>query len=70
MYILLETNLTCSGNCQENLDILLITKTKLDSSFPDTQFHINGYTSPYRQVGGRSFAICKRRHSLKDCKST
>ena len=31
-----------------NLDILLITKTKIDSSFPEAQFEIDGFTTPYR----------------------
>ena len=30
-------------------DILLIQETKLDPSFPEAQFHINGYKTPYRQ---------------------
>ena len=34
--------------CKDNLDILLITQTKLESSFPSEQFHIPGYCSPYR----------------------
>ena len=34
--------------CKDNLDILLITETKLDSSFPNAQFHIPGYCSLYR----------------------
>ena len=34
--------------CKDNPDILLITKTKLDSSFPSAQFHIPCYYSPYR----------------------
>ena len=39
------------------VDILLISETKLDSSFPLNQFHINGFTTPYRldrnqNVGG------------------
>ena len=29
--------------CKDNLDILLITETKLDSSFPSAQIHIPGY---------------------------
>ena len=28
-----------------NIDILLITETKPDSSFPNVQFHIYGYTT-------------------------
>ena len=31
-----------------NLDILLITETKIDSSFPESQFEIDGFTTPYR----------------------
>ena len=35
--------------CKDNIDILLITETKLDiSPFPSAQFHIPGYCSPYR----------------------
>ena len=35
---------------------MLISETKLDSSFPLNQFHIDGFTNPYRlgrnQIGG------------------
>ena len=31
-----------------NLAILLITETKIDSSFPEPQFEIDGFTTPYR----------------------
>ena len=31
-----------------NLDILIITETKLDDSFPINQFIINGYSPPFR----------------------
>ena len=31
-----------------NVDILLVTKTKLDSTFPTSQFVIDGYSEPYR----------------------
>ena len=38
------------------VDILLISETKLNSSFPLNQFHIDGFTTPYRldrnQIGG------------------
>ena len=30
------------------MDILLISETKLDSSFPLKQFYIDGFTIPYR----------------------
>ena len=32
----------------KNLDILVIQETKLDASFPQEQFIINGFTKPYR----------------------
>ena len=31
-----------------NIDILLITETKIDSTFPVNQFYFNGYNVPYR----------------------
>ena len=31
-----------------NLDILVITETKLDESFPSQQFNIEGFSSPFR----------------------
>ena len=31
-----------------NLDILIVTETKIDSSFPEAQFEIDGFTIPYR----------------------
>ena len=30
------------------VDILLLSETKLDSFFPLNQFHIDGFTTPYR----------------------
>ena len=42
----------------KNVDILLIGETKLDSSFPDTQFFIGGYNERLRlDVSGRSGGI-------------
>ena len=34
-----------------NVDTLMISKTKLDNSFPDRQFLIEGYSKPYRIDG-------------------
>ena len=31
-----------------NIDILMISETKIDNSFPTRQFLIDGYTAPYR----------------------
>ena len=33
---------------KNEVDILVITETKLDSSFPDSQFIIDGFRHPYR----------------------
>ena len=32
----------------DNIDILVVTETKLDESFPTAQFFIEGYSAPYR----------------------
>ena len=32
----------------EVLDILMISETKLDDSFPEAQFHIEGFRAPFR----------------------
>ena len=32
---------------KNKVDILVITETKLDSSFPDSQFFIDGFRQPY-----------------------
>ena len=32
----------------KNIDVLLISETKIDSSFPSAQFHLEGYPTPYR----------------------
>ena len=31
-----------------NINVLLITETKIDSTFPVNQFYLNGYNVPYR----------------------
>ena len=31
-----------------NIDILLVVETKLDATFPESQFDIEGYSAPYR----------------------
>ena len=36
-----------------NIDILVISETKLDSSFPPSQFHIEGYMPPIRAYRNR-----------------
>ena len=33
---------------QDNIDILMISETKIDASFPTGQFLLNGYRTPFR----------------------
>ena len=33
----------------KNIDILVISETKIDKSFPTLQFSIDGYSVPYRK---------------------
>ena len=50
MPILSETNLgNVNINRNGNIDILMISETKLDDSFPTGQFSINGVNEPIRQ---------------------
>ena len=32
-----------------HLDVFLISETKIDDSFPDSQFYYNGFTAPYKR---------------------
>ena len=34
---------------KNNLDVFLISETKIDSSFPDAQFYFQGYSKPHRK---------------------
>ena len=55
---------------QDKIDILVVTKSKLDDTFPDSQFHIPGYKAPLRkdrnELGGgiiifvRDDILCKK----------
>ena len=60
------------------LDFVIITETKLDNTFPVSQFHIDGYFKPCRlhrnrNGGGRedigqrmSDNICQRKHGKQN----
>ena len=37
-----------SSMVKDNIDILMVSETKLDSSFPQTLFRIEGYDPPFR----------------------
>ena len=39
---------------ENRVDILILTETKLDDSFPTAQFQIDGYKCPYRQDRNRN----------------
>ena len=48
-----------------NIDVLLVTETKLGSSFPNAQFHMHGYTtsnSLYRNENGGRLILYVREH--------
>ena len=33
---------------ENNIDVLVLTETKIDSSFPNAQFRIEGFSAPFR----------------------
>ena len=37
-----------SSIVKDNIDILMVSETKLDSPFPQAQFRIEGYAPPFR----------------------
>ena len=37
-----------SSFVKDNIDILMVLETNLDSSFPQTQFRMEGYAPPFR----------------------
>ena len=37
-----------SSMVRDNIDILMVLETKLDSSFPQAHFKIEGYVPPFR----------------------
>ena len=49
--------------CKDNIDILVLTETKLDESFPTAQFIIDGFVKPFRLdrdgLGGGIFIYIK-----------
>ena len=51
---------------EDNIDILVILETKIDKSFPENQFSIDGHNLPYRidrnQDGGGLLGIFPNRH--------
>ena len=54
------------SEASKHLDILLIYKTKIDESFPSTQFLLDGFSRPYRldhyinDVHKWDTSVCKR----------
>ena len=43
-----------------HLDVFLISETKIDDSFPDSQFYYNGFAAPYRRdraLGGGALML-------------
>ena len=50
---------------EENLNILLITETKIDSSFSEDQFKNDGFTTPYRVDKGCHWRRFKIMHKTR-----
>ena len=52
---------------RDNIDILVITESKLDDTFTSQQFAIEGYALPYRldndSMSGGGY-LCERRHPV------
>ena len=48
---------------QDKIDILVVTKSKLDDAFPDSHFHIPGYKVPSpkdkNKLGVGNYSLCK-----------
>ena len=38
----------------KHVDILVVCETKLDETFPSSQFHMDGFSLPYRLDGNRN----------------
>ena len=58
-----------SSMVKDNIDILMVSETKLDSSFPQAQFRIEGYAPPFRYDRLSWWwhsPFYKRRYSYKD----
>ena len=53
-----------------NIDILIITETKLDETFPKSQFYIDGYAPPFRvdrsKNGGESSSMLEKTYLLRN----
>ena len=53
-----------------NVDIFLISKTKVDKSFRSSQFKIDGFSNPYRvdhdEKGGRTTVLFRGDLPVKD----
>ena len=45
----------------KHVDILVLTETKLDDSFPNSQFLVDGFSEPFRI--DRNNDLCSGRHS-------
>ena len=55
------------GIVKKKLDIFLISETKIDDSFPKTQFSYDGYSKPHRKdrkLGAGGLLLCE--HTLPD----
>ena len=57
----------------KNIDVLVISETKIDSSFPSAQFHLERYATPYRldrNANGGGILLCIREDILSKLLNT
>ena len=57
-----------SDHINGNIDVLIVSETKIDDSFPNGNFLIDGFSTPYRldrNSNGGGHVICQRRYSFK-----
>ena len=58
----------------EYIYILVITKTKLDNTFPNAQFLVPGFSKPFRldinRKGGQSYDLRSRKYSKQAVNKT
>ena len=40
------------------LDVLVVTETKIEESYPKSQFEINGFRTPFRLDRNKHFLLC------------
>ena len=50
-----------SEQVKDSIDILMVSETKLDDSFPEAQFLVKGFHSPFRFINGGGIMLYVRK---------